>query len=66
MKIKTQDELIAELKNRVAGSTQTAVAEEIGVSLFTLNQILLGRRDISARVARLMGFQKEVVFRKVA
>lgn len=63
-KIHTQDELLELLKQRVAQSNQVKVAAELGVAVSMVNEILSGRRDISRRFARAMGF--ESVYRKVA
>jgi len=66
LKIKTQSELVQELRDRSRLSTQKAVAEELGIHPTFLSDVLKGKRDISANLAERMGFQREVVFRKVA
>jgi len=64
MKTYHTDDLMRELRGRVGKATQTAVAAELGVSLQHLNDLLMGRRKMSERVAAAMGYRMEVVFRK--
>ena len=50
---------IKKLQSMVAESgTQKAVAEELGISQVYLSDILAGRREISASVARKLGFER--------
>lgn len=60
------DHLIEELRERCANSAQTIVAEQLGISGPFLNQLLSGRREMTDRVARAMGYTREIVFRKKA
>jgi len=60
------EHVMAELRQRVSGSTQAAVARELGISLQHVNDLLNGRRKMSERVAQALGYRREIVFRKSA
>jgi plasmid maintenance system antidote protein VapI len=62
----SEDDLIEDLKEEVSQSTQTAVADKYGISRSNLNEILSGRQGVSRRVAEILGYQREMVFRKIA
>lgn len=62
----SQDELLNELRQRVAASSQRQVAQQLGISTSMMNDLMLGRRDVSDRIAKALGYQRAVVFRKVA
>jgi len=66
MKEITESELIEKLRKRASESTQRAVAQELGISIQMLNDLLHGRRQVSDRLASVLGFERRVVFRKVA
>lgn len=66
MKDYTTEDLMKELRGRVAKSTQCAVASELGVSAQHMNDLLLGRRGLSESIALAMGYTREIVFRKRA
>ncbi|HEY1808879.1 MAG TPA: hypothetical protein VGG42_09970 [Acidobacteriaceae bacterium] len=42
----------------------TAVANEIGVSLPYISEILRGRRPLGPRVIDYLGYEKQVVFQR--
>ena len=62
----TTEDVMAELRSRVAASTQRAVATDLGVSFQHLNDLLNGRRAMSERIAEAMGYERKIVFRKRA
>lgn len=61
---KTEEDLRAILKSRLRfGTTQTALAKELNVTLSSLNEVLNRKRGISAEIAGKIGFRQ--VFVKV-
>lgn len=58
----TSADLIQKLK--LFSPTQKATAEELGISPQYLGDILAGRREISDRVAKALGFRRVVTFEK--
>jgi hypothetical protein len=50
------------LTDMVIESSQKQVADELGISGPFLNDVLLGRRGISPRLAEKLGFEKVMVF----
>jgi transcriptional regulator with XRE-family HTH domain len=70
MKKLTQDDVLNAIRAEVKNSSVRAVARRIGVSAAYISDVLLDKRQVSERLARLFGFEreiiKEVVFRKVA
>lgn len=53
---------LEELRKRVdAAGSQTAAANQLGVSLSQLNEILNGRRDVSKSILQKIGFDKVVI-----
>ena len=65
-KIYSQSEVLQELREQVAESSQSEVARSLGLAVSMVNDLLRGRRDVSDRVAELLGFTREVIFRKRA
>jgi plasmid maintenance system antidote protein VapI len=55
---------LAELQRRLDGKTQTALAEELGISVGHLNDILMGRRAIGPQVLKALGLERVVSYRK--
>lgn len=55
---------LAELRRRLDGKTQTALAEELGISIGHLNDILMGRRAIGPQVLAALGLERVVSFRQ--
>lgn len=66
MKNYTTEDLMRELRERVAKSSQRSVAAELGVSAQHMNDLMLGRRKMSESIALAMGYTREIVFRKRA
>ena len=66
----TQDDVLAVIRKEVDGSSMTAVASRIGVSVSLLSYILSGDRGVSDAIAEAFGFEREVttkvIFRKRA
>ena len=58
-------DLIQMLRSRARQSSQKQVAAELGISPQFLNDLLWGRKEITPRVAEVMGYRREVVFVKV-
>lgn len=61
--VTTADELRDELRD--AASDRAAFCAEHGISPQYLCDILKGRRDISCRVARALGYERATVFRRI-
>lgn len=59
-------QLVEDLRVEVSKSTQTAVAARYGFSRSVLNEILSGRQDISQKVAEVLGYRREKMYRKIA
>lgn len=55
------DRLRAGLKR---AKTQRAYAQSLGISFQYLNDVLHGRREVSANLAQKLGLTREVVFRE--
>ena len=53
------------LRGRLNGRTQSALAEELGVSLGHLNDILCGRRASGPKVMKALGVERVVTFREI-
>lgn len=60
MNMFTHNEIIAELKRRVADSSLRKVGTELGVSASYVHDILNNRRNISQRMATKLGYRLEV------
>lgn len=56
---------MSELRRRLKGKTQTALAEELGISIGHLNDILCGRRAIGPVVLKALGLERVTVFKSV-
>lgn len=59
-------ELVDRLRQEVSESTQAAVAAKYGVSRSVINEILSGRQGISERFAEILGYERKLMFRKIA
>lgn len=59
----TSSDLIQKLK--LFSPTQKATAKELGISPQYLGDILAGRREISDRVAKALGFRRVVTFERL-
>jgi len=59
----TEEEMLQELKRQIelAGS-QRAWALKNGVSTSFLNDTILGRRKISAPLAKKLGYERKIIF----
>jgi plasmid maintenance system antidote protein VapI len=57
--------MLQTLLAKVHGSTQKKAAEELGVSSQFLNDVLRGRREISATLAKAMGYQRRTIFERI-
>jgi plasmid maintenance system antidote protein VapI len=64
MKFYTESDVVAELKKRADSSSQLQVANEMEIHPSMLNDLIHGRRAISERMAKKLGFVKKVVFNK--
>lgn len=62
----SQAELIEYLRKEVSESTQGQVADKYGVSRSMVSEVLGGRLGISERFAEALGYERELMFRKVA
>lgn len=62
----SQEKLVELLREEAAKSTQAAVADRLGLSRSAVNEVLSGRADVSKRIAAALGYEREVLFRKVA
>jgi len=63
----TNDELLRMLKERIAESSSTAIAAELGIKLGSLSQVTTGVRPVSPKIASwLLNSEVEKVFRKIA
>ena len=56
---------ILELKKRVAGSTQVAVAAELGVSTQYVCDVLRGTRQPGPKILTALGLERHVTYRRV-
>jgi plasmid maintenance system antidote protein VapI len=65
-KIYSHSELLNEIRGLVEKSSQTEVAERLGIGIQMVNDIIHERRVISERIAEAMGYTREMVFRKKA
>lgn len=64
--MKTENELVELLKQSVSpNQTQKEVASRLGISPQYLHDILWRRRSISDDVARALGFEKIISFRRI-
>ncbi|HXI41605.1 MAG TPA: helix-turn-helix transcriptional regulator [Bryobacteraceae bacterium] len=54
-----QSEIRARLRH---GLTQTELAQEFGIAICTLNNILKGHREPSAKVLKLLGIRRQIVY----
>ena len=61
----TSDYLLSELILEVDRLTQKQVAAKMKITPQFLNDVLKGRREISERVARGLGYTRKIVFEKV-
>lgn len=65
-KSRTQDEMLKLLRERTFGyGAMSRFAAEAGVSLAYVSETLKGRRPVSEKIARALGFERRVVYRKV-
>jgi len=62
----SQEDLLTQLRKMVAESSQTSVAAQLGVTVQMVNDLVHGRRDISSRIATVLGYEREIIFRKSA
>jgi plasmid maintenance system antidote protein VapI len=62
----SHEELVEDLRKEVGESSQTEVAAKYGVSRSTINEILSGRQGISERFAEILGYERELMFRKAS
>lgn len=64
--MKTEKELINILKQSISSNqTQKEIAKQIGVSPQYLHDILWERRKISEDVAKALGFEKVIMFKRI-
>jgi hypothetical protein len=60
----THEDVVERLRSVTQESSMTAVANEIGVSLPYISEILRGRRPLGPRVIDYLGYEKQVVFQR--
>jgi plasmid maintenance system antidote protein VapI len=63
--LKTTEQILDELKRRVAGVTQKEAAESLGISTPYLFDLVRGRRAITDKLAAKLGYERVVRWRKV-
>jgi plasmid maintenance system antidote protein VapI len=61
----TEKNLLAILWNKLGFMTQKELAEKYGVSTAFLNDVVHGRRKITAKFAESMGYQRIVVYERI-
>lgn len=64
MKVLTEQDVIAVLRKRVDASSQVKVAAEMGIHPSMMNDLIHGRRAVSDRIAKKLGYTKKVVYQK--
>lgn len=62
----TEKYLVQTLRLRARKTSQVQVAKELGLSPAFICDVLKGRREVTERLARKMGYRKIVEFEKVA
>ena len=62
----TQNDLRKEIERMVSMTSQREVASRLGVSPSMICDVLMGRRDITERIAEALGYSRMIVFRKSA
>ena len=60
----TEDDVRSILAREVAESSQTAVAQRMGVTVSSLSLILSRQRGISATTAQRLGYTRKIAFVK--
>ena len=58
----SEDEIVDELKRRVALSTQSAVAHRLGVAPQVLCDVLKRRRNVTKSLANALGYRRVFTF----
>lgn len=56
--------IILQLKKKLNGTTQVALAADIGVSPPHLCAVLKGRKPAGSKIRKYLGFEKQVTYRK--
>ena len=64
MKLFTTDDVLAELRKRVAANGQKWVAVDLGLSSQFINDVLRGRREMSKSLAMALGYERKVYFER--
>jgi predicted transcriptional regulator len=62
----TSRQIVQLLRNAVKMRSQREVADDLGLSPAFVCDVLKGRREVTERLARKMGYRKVVEFEKVA
>jgi predicted transcriptional regulator len=62
----TTRQIVQLLRNAVKMRSQREVADDLGLSPAFVCDVLKGRREVTERLARKMGYRKVVEFEKVA
>ena len=60
----TEQSFLKLLRRRIEASTYRATAAEVGLSAAYLHQVVAGRSPVSDRLARALGYERVVVYRK--
>jgi predicted transcriptional regulator len=62
----TNKQIVQMLRNVVRMKSQREVADDLGLSPAFVCDVLKGRREVTERLAKKMGYRKVVEFEKVA
>ncbi len=58
--------IVTKLRRRCnTPSTQTAVADDLGISVSYLNDVLKGRREPGAKLLTALGLERHVTYRPI-
>jgi plasmid maintenance system antidote protein VapI len=66
MKKLTENEVLAIIRKEVESTSGREVAKRIGVHPSYISDILKGKRNVSEFVAASFGFEREVLFKRIA
>lgn len=62
--IHSADDLRSQLQSMVKASSNAEIAVQLGVTRSMVSDLLRGKRDFSERIARSMGYRREIIFRR--
>ena len=55
----TPEQVLLDLRRRIAGSTQADVARSLGFAPAFICDVTMGRRDLTDRLARALGYDRQ-------